>query len=117
MAATIAEVVTRARELLQDTVTPYRFSDARVIGVLNAGFREARRLRPDIFLVVSFVTPEFTEAAATDSTLFPLDDQFMNVFINFIVGFTELSDDEFAVDGRANTLLITFRNQLVGGVA
>lgn len=114
MAATIAEVITRSRELLSDTTQPYRYSDVRLIGIVNASFRETKRIRPDLLLSQSFVTPEFVEADATGVTAFPIDDQYMNAIINFVVGYTELSDDEFTVDGRANTMMLTFRSQLTG---
>lgn len=114
MSATTLEVITSTREVLQDTVAPYRYSDARLIGTFNNALRETLRLRPDLFLSNSFVVTPLVEADATTSTTFPIEDQYFSTIVNFIVGFTELSDDEFTVDGRAITVLASFKSQLVG---
>lgn len=98
--ATIDNLVTQARDLLQDTVEPYRFSDDRLIRSVNNAFNEAYRKRPDIFIDLDLAIPEVT---ITDD--FPLDTQFFPAFIDYVVGFTELADDEFAVDGRATALM------------
>lgn len=112
--STIAEVVLSARYLLQDTAVPYRFSDARLVGTFNGALRETFRLRPDLFLATSYVIPSYTEADLAALTVFPLEDQWYNAVVEFIVGYTELSDDEFTLDGRAASLLAAYKRQLTG---
>ena len=115
MAATIADVIESARFLLNDTVTPYRYGDDRLVKSMNFAFREAFRIRPDLFLSASFVLPEFTTGDLTPTPAdFPIEDQYFNTVVNFMAGYTELSDDEFALDGKAMTLINTFANQLRG---
>ena len=49
MSFTVAEVVTEARELLLDTLEPYRYSDAFIIRRVNQTLRRICVLRPDLF--------------------------------------------------------------------
>ena len=114
--STITEIVEQARDLLQDTVEPYRYSDLRIVRSINGGLRESFRLRPDLFLGVSYVLPIIVEADIAAETTFPLEDQFFMPIVEYIVGIIELSDDEFAVDNRAITLLSAFRQSLIGVV-
>ena len=46
---TVQDYVSAARVLLQDTVAPYRYSDADMIAELNLAILEAKRVRPDLF--------------------------------------------------------------------
>ena len=49
MSFTVAEVLTEARELLLDTLEPYRYSDAFIIRRINQALRRMCVLRPDLF--------------------------------------------------------------------
>jgi hypothetical protein len=111
---TLSDLVTEAREFLQDEVTPYRFSDARIYRIVNNAFGEAYRLRPDLFVGVSYTIPHYT--AADSAELFPLDTQYFPAFVDFVVGTIELADDEFAVDGRATAMLNIFQSRMGGGL-
>lgn len=71
------------------------------------------RLRPDLFIEINYVIPEYTTADMGET--FPIELQFYNPVVQFVTGFTELADDEFTVDGRAATLLTAFKHQLIGG--
>lgn len=118
MAATIPEVITEARKLLKDTrSTSYRYDDAFLAGVLNSAFREMYRLRPDIFISCceSVNIPKYAAEDVTDDTVeFPLEEQFFQPCVWFVVGTVELGDDEFTLEGRAQALLSGFRQSLVG---
>lgn len=109
---TLSDLVTEAREFLQDEVTPYRFSDDRIYRIINNAFAEAYRIRPDIFIGVNFIIPMYTPAdSATD---FPLDRRYFPAFVDFVVATIEMADDEFTVDGRASTMLNIFQARLGG---
>lgn len=113
--STISDVLDLSRDLLQDTATPYRYSDERLIRTLNSAMRETFRVRPDLFLDDSYVLTTYTISDL--ATTFPIEDQYFNPVVEFIVGFIELADDEFTLDGRAATLLTAYRNQLIGGAS
>jgi len=110
--STIADTITESRRLLQDTVTPYRFDDARLYWAFNVSLKAVFQSRPDLFIGTSFVVSEYTTANSTDA--FPIEEMYMPTLINFIVGYTQLSDDEFTNDGKAVLMLRGFKEQLVG---
>lgn len=110
--STISDIIESSRELLQDEVAPYRYSDDRMVRTYNGALREAFRIRPDLFLDVSYVLPTYTTSDFATSLI--IEEQFYNAVVAFIVGWVELADDEFALDGRAAALLTAFRNQLIG---
>lgn len=112
--ATIADLLNDARYVLQDSTVPYRHTDDRMVKTLNSALREAFRLRPDLFLSAGFVIPEYTTADLTSPPSFPLEEQWYTAFVDFIVGYIELSDDEFTIDGRAVAMLNMFKKQLTG---
>ena len=68
---TPAEVITEARRLIQDTKTPYRYSDAVLLGFVNQILKRMVMLRPDLFAVIAeFTTTPDTvlQTCPTDST-------------------------------------------------
>lgn len=46
------EVITEVRRLIQDTKTPYRYSDAVLLGFVNQTLKRMVMLRPDLFAVI-----------------------------------------------------------------
>ena len=108
----LSDLIGQVRELVQDEVTPYRYSDDRLYRVLNNAFAEAYRIRPDIFVDLDFTIPFVAPADSTDT--FPLDQQFYTAFVDFVTATTELSDDEWTVDGRAMTLMQLFSARIGG---
>lgn len=65
------EIITEARRLIQDTKTPYRYSDAVMLGFVNQTLKRMVMLRPDLFAVIAdFPTTANTvlQSCPTDST-------------------------------------------------
>ncbi len=56
MAFTPAQVITEVRRAVQDESTPYRYSDAHMLGVFNQAIRRICILRPDLFAYTSTMT-------------------------------------------------------------
>ena len=46
---TPADVVTEVRRLVQDQITPYRYSDTVLLGYVNQTLKRMSILRPDLF--------------------------------------------------------------------
>lgn len=111
MARTVASILTEAREHLQDTLAPYRYSDSSLLELLNSALREARTLRPDYFVGNTLLQP--ITRATTDGN-FPADEQLEVPVVYYIVGAAQLRDDEFAEDSRALGMLNTFRQSISG---
>ncbi len=116
MARLISDFVTEVRRGVSDTRTPYRYSDDRILDVLNRGLDELARLRPDAFHdtfdVDDIVVPSYDSSQL--GSAFPLNYLFYTPLVMFVIGSIELTDDEFTVDGRAITLLGQFKASVIG---
>jgi len=110
---TVEQIIGDSRRILQDEVVPYRNSQADLIGSLNNGFYELKRLRPDAWLTFfGKDLPEYTDTAADLATVVPLNQTFIQQLIYWVSGYAELKDDEYTVDGRAALLLQAFGTDL-----
>lgn len=108
----IQDAINEVRDILQDTdAANYRYSDASLVRYLNNAFYEVKRLRPDMFVLGDEI-PVFT--AVQFDQPYPLPAATFQGVVYFIAGSAELRDDEFAVEGRAMTLLGAFKASLVG---
>jgi len=117
------DLINDARVLLQDTVDS-RYSDATLISTLNRGLKDLGRIRPDAFydfynanaLNIPVITD--TDPAPAGQTLwtevFGIEDQFYTPLMSYVVGLTELIEDEFSVDGRAMAFVGQFRAMVLG---
>ena len=63
------EVITEVRRLIQDTRTPYRYSDAVLLGFVNQTLKRMVVLRPDLFAVIG----DFSTTADTVLQSCPAD--------------------------------------------
>jgi hypothetical protein len=131
---TIDDAVLEVRQVLNDQVFPYRYSDSWIIQVLNTALREVYRLRPDAYIgnftagvlgsnpvnTYSKTDLQSYDGAANPlppvpATPFPLDDRlFYGPVVFYVIGRIEINDDEFADNNRAMTLMQAFRAQLIG---
>lgn len=136
-AKTYQNAIDEARQLLQDTETPYRFSDTILLNKLNRALQELGRIRPDAFTnrfdtdsgdiivpEVRSVDPEEdtdpdeldidedSEVALTDTIDFPM--MFYTAIVYFIVASAEILDDEFTTDGRAAMMMAQFKQSVIG---
>lgn len=107
---TVADYVTRARVLLQDTVVTYRYSDTELVAGLSLAVTEARRIRPDLFLDTLSTIPFYT---ANDSTAVNIDHQYRVAFLYYMIGHAQLRDEEDTTDARAGQLLNKFTSTLL----
>lgn len=109
---TVADYITEARRLLQDSVAPYRYPDAHFIAALNIGMSEARRLRPDLFLGRANAVPDYT---ATNTPV-AFDVQYRSALAYYVAGRVVLADGETADETRAAAFMNRFVAQ-IGGLA
>lgn len=131
---TIDDVVLEVREVLNDQLVPYRYSDNWVLQVLNTALREVYRLRPDAYIgnfttgvlsanpVNTYTIADLQVANGVVNPLppvpaapFPIDDRlFYGPVVFYVIGRIEINDDEFADNNRAMTLMQAFRAELIG---
>ena len=124
MAKTYQSLITETRTLLQDTDTDQtRYSDTLLLDMLNRGLHDLSRLRPDLTYVVyatnSLNVPEIVESGAGAGQVdwtdpFPWEMWFYNRLVEYVVAVAEISDDEYAVDGRAALMMQLFHNGAIG---
>ena len=114
MVWTVQKAVDRVRVLLADQVVPFRNPDSEIIDGLNMALVESRKLRPDLYLpkVYLYEAPSLTEADLASDL--PIDAMYFTPVVEYVAGWVSLEDDEFAVDGRAITLLNRFSQKMVG---
>ena len=60
---TPADVITEARRLVQDQVTPYRYSDVVLLSYVNQTLKRMAILRPDLFSDIEDITTTANSAA------------------------------------------------------
>lgn len=138
--ALVSEVIAQVRDLLADTLEPYRHENAKLIRYLNDACRDGYSIRPDLFYgyipaAVPITTqdqdgnpitfnvtrtfselqvPEFEEDDIANGTEFPLNAMFIPPFVQYTVSMAEFEDDEYAADGRAAVFHKTFAQKLRG---
>jgi len=109
---TLGRMLLDARAILNDVVPIsglVRYTDEDLIQAFNSALLEVRAKRPDAFLemgmridVPQFVMPD------DKGMLFPLDQIFYPLCVYYIVGKSELREDEAAQEGRAGATLGKF---------
>lgn len=124
MAKTYETLVSETRVLLQDTdADQLRYTDAVLLSILNRGLHDLSRLRPDLTYTAyannSLNVPEivFSGAGAGEvnwDDTFPWEMWFYNRLLEYLVAVAEISDDEYAVDGRAAMMMQLFHNGAIG---
>lgn len=119
MALTITHLLLEARGILND-VTPTvggttRYSDQDLLDAFNDALLQARAKRPDLFLLMGLrnTVPQYGTADVSGSTAFPLPSILYPAFISYICGRSEMREDTFTDDKRAEALLAKFVGQLV----
>jgi len=121
MALGVGDLITQAREIIQDTGMEFdgegdRHSDDKLIRYLNTALTDAYRLRPDLFFPGVFDRASLVQYVVqdiTDNTPWGVDITYFTAFAEYVAGYVGLGDDEFAVDGRAVSLLNRFSQKLL----
>lgn len=137
MAKTWQNLITEARETLQDSRSPYRYSETLLINLLNQGLQALATIRPDAFwsrfLDGDVMPPEIVlidpdpdtdpnvlarpddeQVLITSEVSVDLPMQFYNPLMFYVIGRAELIDDEFSNDGRAMALIGQFKASVIG---
>lgn len=118
------DAVNEIRMLINDNDPDgYRFTQQQVLDKLNTALLEVYRYRPDAYVgnfsqgilsatsVLSYAPSDLGQLPLTP---YPLDIRlFFSPVVMYVVGMLDLTDDEFADDNRAMTVLQSFRNQLI----
>lgn len=109
----VADYITEARTLLEDKVSPYRYSDEVIVSHLNNAVNSAAALRPDLFMVALRTPPLTQYVASQPTTTVAMDMRYRTALLYYVVGQTQLIDEEDTQDTRAAALLAKFASQLM----
>lgn len=109
MTKSVEKILLDSRRILQDEVLPYRNSQDDLLSALNNGLYELKRLRPDAWLTYfGKELPQYANNVTDLAAVIPINQMFIQQLIYWIIGYTELQDDEYTVDGRAALLVRAF---------
>jgi hypothetical protein len=116
--STIDDYIDDGRTLLQDTISPYRYSDTSLIVAMNVALLEGRRLRPDLFVYNKACGPTGVQSFQDkDGTVLVMEEQFRLAFLHGMVAHALERDQEDIQDARAAAFMGIFNAILVGKVS
>lgn len=110
MTTSVQSVVDSVRSILQDTQTPYRYSDDDLVDIINYTLRSIARLRPDLFF--GSFPPTITDVTISDNIPAAISDEYVPQIVLFVTGWAELRDDDYTDDKRAVALMQTLKSGL-----
>ena len=115
MLTTMGDLLQQIRTLLQDVDSTgpsgYRYSTDSIVTNLNQGLVDLYRIRPDLFLELKFVVPQFTVDQL--ARVVGIEQQYVTPLIFYVVGLTQARDDEQTQDARAGVFLKTFKDAVL----
>lgn len=106
----VGDLIEQVRTLLQDvdiSSGEYRYSTDSIVTALNQGLGDLFRIRPDLFLEVNFVLPQYD--VGDMGTAITLEPQYISPLVFYVVGLVQARDDEQTQDARAGVFLKTFQ--------
>ena len=106
---TVADYVSDARVLLQDTVAPYRYTDTELVTGLNFALMECRKQRIDLFLGQT----SSQTFSVVDTTAVKMDEMYRTALLYYMCGHAQLRDDENTTDQRAEAFFNMSRAKLL----
>lgn len=112
---TIDDYIEDGRVLLQDTIAPYRYTDASLVTAMNVTLLEGRRIRPDLFVYHRWPDGRQVQSLqGKDGTVVEMEDQFRLAFLHGMVAHALERDQEDVQDERATTFMGIFNGILLG---
>ena len=114
--ATVTDYVNDSRVLLQDLISPFRYDDPSLLTALNLTLFEARRIRPDLFVLRRRAPgePEVPQFNQNQGQPVPMEPQFRLGILHGMTGYALERDQEDIQDVRAAMFLKTFSDILTG---
>lgn len=108
----VQDYIEQARIELQDTVSPYRYTDDELIAALNLTLMETRRIRPDLFVYKG--TDAVPVYLKNDTTKVRMELPFRLALLYGLMGYAISRDQEDVQDSRGTAFMATFASMLTG---
>ncbi len=109
---TIADYISDARTLLQDTVSPYRYDDASLLVAFNVTLLEARRVRADLFVFHHHSRVPHFSTVNTEPVHF--EEPFRLALVYGTCAHALARDQEDVQDARSASFMRVFYEMLLG---
>lgn len=111
---TVGDLLTDARNLINDQTEPLRYTDDDLVGAFNESLIQVRYRRPELFLPLGLRNPIPRYIMPDDMlTPFPLQDIVFPACVYYTAGRMDMKDDTFGDDKRAVALLTRFSQMLL----
>lgn len=112
---TITDYVDDTRTLLQDKISPYRYSDAELLVAMNVTLLDTRRLRPDLFLGDGTTTTLslIQSFAVLDTTVVNIEQGFRLAVLFGLCAHALARDQEDVQDARSAAFMKLFRDKML----
>lgn len=96
---TVNSITNKARRILEDTLTPYRWSDDEIRDHLNDGILSLNRVRPETRYVDSRLVDRIELPDGNDETIL-IEDNFEAALVFYVVYRCYLNDDSDTVNSQ-----------------
>jgi len=121
---TYETLIAESRSRLKDRdASNYRYSDTMLISILNRGLNDLNRIRPDAWYSFYGIypngVPEITDNFITLpgqvnwEADFQPDTRFYPAMVDYVCGFTDMMEDAYVDEGRAQAFLSEFRKKVL----
>jgi|SRR5215469_11958419 len=120
----VSDYMATTRIALQDTISPYRYTDSRIIDALNSAMFEISRMRADIFLDAKYqhsvatdgsnygdMIPQLFTTSKTSATV-PVPSLYRPAVEWYMSAWLQFDDVEDAQDQRAQAFMQKFAGRL-----
>ena len=109
---TVQNYITIARDLLQDTLAPYRYTDGELAEALGLALLEARRHRPELFIGSQDNVQDIarTTPLATNVTM---DQMYRYPLVLFMVGHVMSREEEESLKQDAANYKLQFVSKML----
>lgn len=107
----VSDLVRRVRAALQDEYAPHRYTDQQIVDAVNDGLDEMAHRRADLF---AFSTPvRFRPHYVTSvNSVIDIPANYRPILVDLVIADMMMREDEYANDGRAQTMLAAALSRL-----
>lgn len=113
--STVQDYVNDARTLLQDKISPFRYSDDELVTALNIALLDTRRVRADLFLGDGTATSlsSVQNFTVPDTTVVNIEQAFRLAVLFGVCAHALARDQEDVQDARSAAFMELWRKKLL----
>lgn len=100
----VSDLLRRVRAALQDEYAPHRYTDQQIVDAVNDGLDEMAHRRADLFAFSAPVRFRPNYVTSVDSVI-DIPANYRPILVDLVIADMMMREDEYANDGRAQTML------------